>query len=89
MTQKMTLKTKPERPKGIDALIDALPIIHDKAGTVAKIFNDWDDDQEIAKTDLDEIDKWFKRDKCGDTYKIARCTVRCIYDNWLICDKDK
>lgn len=79
------MKTPKKRPPGIDALIKALPTIHEDATSVAKLFASLKDDMEISDKAMSQIDNWLRDAKCDQSRKIARCCVKCIYGNWLEC----
>lgn len=81
------MKTKNKKPKGIGPLIEALPDINETARPVSKILNGWGINQEIDDEDIEEIKKWLREAKTDEGRKIARCAVKCIYDNWVIPEK--
>ncbi len=79
------MRTKKIRPDGINPLIGALPAIHRDASSIANIFGSLKDGMEISEKDLIQIDGWLRDAKCDQSHKIARCCVKCIYENWLEC----
>ena len=83
------MKTKNTKPKGIDPLIKALPEINKTAESISEIFESWGDNHEISEDEIKIIETWLKDAKCDKTRKIARCAVKCIYNNWVICDSEK
>lgn len=79
------MKTKKNRPDGINPLIGALPAIHKDATSIANLFASLKDDMKISDGDMAQIDNWLRDAKCDQSRKIARCCVKCIYENWLEC----
>ena len=79
------MKTKDVELKGIPVLIKALRDSHEGAGRIAQLFESWDSDQEISNSDIETLEKWLKEAKCDDSRKIARCIVKCIYNNLVTC----
>ena len=80
----MVLKTKDKKPDGIDPLIDALPEIHETTESIKKIIKGWGINQVIDPKDDEQIKTWLRNAETDNSRKIARCALRCIYDNWVI-----
>ncbi len=50
------MRTKKFRPKGVDSLINALPDIHEEATSIADLFKSFEDDMEISKEAMIQIE---------------------------------
>lgn len=79
------IRTKTTKPDGIEPLIIALRKSHKSAEKIADLIEGWDNGQDISDDDIDQLNKWLRNAKCDKSRKIARCIVKCIYNNWLEC----
>ena len=78
------MRTKKPKPKGIDFLIDALSASHLAAEDMARTIRAWKEGDIIPSDDFEQVKRWINDAPTDEGRKIAKCIVKCIYDNWII-----